>query len=490
MSPHAFPRPNVDQGVYTYIAGELLEGKVIYRDLWDHKGPVIYYVYALGLLVHKFYGVWLVGLLVLFIAVLISYRLFLEWFGPLEAFFGTLAWLFELQFMFDGGNTVEFFNLPLSFGALYLMSRWQTTGGREPAMLLGALGGISFFLRPNEIGILAATCAFCLFRAIRPPGGFHPSMAGLVNILVGFGSTAFITCSWLILQGDFAEFLDIVIRYNYLYAQVEKGILQSLFVGIYFVIPLFILSFTLWLMLLFRKLPDSPDRNAPFLSFLGLAFPIQIWLTILSKRLYPHYYISYLPVMSVMTVFSLRFLLQMMRVSSRKVNSRVGISLLTVLAALMLFVTASRQWKTASEIISSLVGSGRFPAVDQRKNPDRLYVNYIRERTDPADTVWFWGNQVTMNVQAGREAPSRFLYTYPFGVQGYPTESMIRETIAELMQARPALIIDASMDEMASIDSEAWRDDPTAWPLVEYIRIHFRTTDTLGPQGWVVWAPK
>ena len=39
----------VDSGVFQYIGRKILEGYMPYRDIFDHKGPLLYLINALGL---------------------------------------------------------------------------------------------------------------------------------------------------------------------------------------------------------------------------------------------------------------------------------------------------------------------------------------------------------------------------------------------------------------------------------------------------------
>ena len=44
-----------------YTAGKaMMNGQVLYRDVFDHKGPLLYLVYGVGWLLHRtgFWGVW------------------------------------------------------------------------------------------------------------------------------------------------------------------------------------------------------------------------------------------------------------------------------------------------------------------------------------------------------------------------------------------------------------------------------------------------
>ena len=56
-----------DSGVYQYIGSSLLRGEVLYRDNFDHFGPVLYIINALGFAIAKIHGVWLIDFLAMFI---------------------------------------------------------------------------------------------------------------------------------------------------------------------------------------------------------------------------------------------------------------------------------------------------------------------------------------------------------------------------------------------------------------------------------------
>jgi len=50
VSPMFITFPSRDSGVFMYIGKGILSGNIPYRDYWDHKGPVIYFINALGML--------------------------------------------------------------------------------------------------------------------------------------------------------------------------------------------------------------------------------------------------------------------------------------------------------------------------------------------------------------------------------------------------------------------------------------------------------
>ena len=77
LSPFNNLSPGTDSSVFLYIGREMLHGSVPYRDLFDHKGIVLYFIEYLGYLIgfgNKI-GVWIIELLNIFFTSLIFYRI-------------------------------------------------------------------------------------------------------------------------------------------------------------------------------------------------------------------------------------------------------------------------------------------------------------------------------------------------------------------------------------------------------------------------------
>jgi hypothetical protein len=66
--------PSRDSGVFLYAGWRILSGELPYRDIWDHKPPLIYYLNALGLVVSggSRWGVWCIEFILLFTAALLG----------------------------------------------------------------------------------------------------------------------------------------------------------------------------------------------------------------------------------------------------------------------------------------------------------------------------------------------------------------------------------------------------------------------------------
>jgi len=95
-----------DSGVFLYTGWRILNGQVPYRDVWDHKPPVFFYINAAGLalLNGSRWGVWIIEFLSLYVATVISWRLIKGAFGTVPAILAVVLWLFGLAYVIQGGN--------------------------------------------------------------------------------------------------------------------------------------------------------------------------------------------------------------------------------------------------------------------------------------------------------------------------------------------------------------------------------------------------
>ena len=67
-----------DAGIYYNVAKGMLQGKVLYRDIFDHKGPFIFFIYAIYNLVFpgKMYGAYIMDLICYTVILVFVYKLF------------------------------------------------------------------------------------------------------------------------------------------------------------------------------------------------------------------------------------------------------------------------------------------------------------------------------------------------------------------------------------------------------------------------------
>ena len=79
-----FYLPNRDNGYYLYGGRFILNGGLLYKNLWEERPPAMYYLNALGIWIGRDsrWGVWLIELVFLTLAAWLGYRLMKKLWQP------------------------------------------------------------------------------------------------------------------------------------------------------------------------------------------------------------------------------------------------------------------------------------------------------------------------------------------------------------------------------------------------------------------------
>lgn len=149
-----------DQATFTIMGRYWFEeGKLPYVDLFDHKGPVIFFLNGLGwMLTGNVYGIALIQSLFVFAYCVTAYVALREKHGIEFAFAFVLISLAMLRNVYGGGNTVEEIGLPFQMIALLGLCRWAGSLRAEHDPRWAFVYGISiaFFI------LNRATDALCI----------------------------------------------------------------------------------------------------------------------------------------------------------------------------------------------------------------------------------------------------------------------------------------------------------------------------------------
>ena len=152
--------PGSDSSVFMYVAKGILEGDVPYLDRWDHKGPLIYLLNAIGMSLFDVWGVWLLEGIFLVGTAWIAYVTMREHFDLASSLFAVALFLGYFGTFVESGNFTEQYALLFQFLSLWLFTRIQKNSMDSRCTLymiaIGALAAAAFLLRPNLIGLWLA----------------------------------------------------------------------------------------------------------------------------------------------------------------------------------------------------------------------------------------------------------------------------------------------------------------------------------------------
>jgi len=483
--------PGRDSGVFLYTGWRILEGDVPYRDVWDHKPPLIHYINAAGLFLGRdtLWGVWAIEALSLCAAAALGFVLMRRAWGDLPALFGSMAWLMTCVVIFEYSNVTEMYALPIQFLIMLSFQRSEEKGDIGWRGVVIGLGfALLFFLRQNLVGAgVAAVVCFVVSRAASRR--WHELSVGLEMLALGAVSVAVAVIAYFAARGALGSFWNEVFTYNFAYVAGTGGRARSVASGLLLLARsgLSVLALAGWVWGAAAMCRGGRGMSKAALALLSVALvglPVELVLAGASGRSFPHYYIAWLPVLGVLSAFLASAVISaIMRGRPHEPVLRPWmVAVCLVLAGVPLAVRfAPRATAHATRRAGNPVAS------------------YIMEKTGPGDSVLIWGAEARLNFLARRRAPTRFVYQYPLYMRGYQKAGHVRRLLRDLSLDPPALIIDASPSSRSipPIDTDErsrWRptdryDMPPMMDLVfDHILRHYEISGTVGPGKWPVYV--
>lgn len=437
--------PSRDGGAFNYIGRLILEGKLPYVDVWDSKPPGIFYLnaFALWLGRNTRWGIWLVEFVFLFGAACVGYKLMKTLWQPGAAIIGTIIWLWGLNGVLSGGNFTE--EYPLLFNFLAIYAFWNSIQKPKKVIYDLAIGftlALSFLFRANNIGIQVSIILTWLVVLIASKK-FLLLFQKLSMICIGTLVVLAVICVYFLLNGTLIAMFEASIVYNFYYGGRE---------GLHLWRSSIVRGFsdldgTAWVALIgyiivaWRMVKGIMVRHLEEMTlFLFIGWPIEMILSGVSGRGYGHYFISWLPIVSLLS--GLAFSFALIKIFKSWIGElfckRTGIVLWMLIIALMMIFW--KDWVVYKDSFYKVVfdrGSG-IEAVHP-------VAQYIHENTDSHDTVLIWGGQAGLNFMADRDSPTAYIF-YP-GYTTSPIASKAEEIfLYDITTRPPVLIVDAYID--------------------------------------------
>lgn len=417
--------PSHDSGIFLYFGQQILKGEIPFRDLWDHKPPMIFYMDALGLFLGhgSLWGVWTLEYLALACSSLIGFSFLRRYYQILPSFLAVFFSLAGVVFMIEGGNLTEEYSLPLQWGVLILFAvsekaGWQDRGGNRYAFMAGVLFSLALNFKQTMVGIWLAL--FLWF------GIWALSQKKLYSwkVFAWAGAGALVTMGIIILyfasHQALAEYWRVAYVYNFLYSDASPGRRYKAFIDIWEFLtctsPFFALALAAWVVAVILAIRHKSNFSFPVWVAL-IDLPIELVLISTSGKNYRHYFMTLLPVFTILAAWGMDI------VFKRKRWIILGA---LILSAAVLYPTANALWTLWQPTSEATISET---------------VRLIENETQPDDYVLMWGSQTVVNYLSHRLVPTRFVHQKPLFRAGFAGRPLSDELLQDLETHPPALII-------------------------------------------------
>jgi len=325
-----------DSGFYAYYGKAILHGQIPYRDIWDDKPPLGYYLNALALLVfgQTPWGVWWSSVVWLLGCTLLIFLVIRKLLGGIAA--GVTSAIFLVALMhpqiFQGGNLMEVYSLAPQIGIIGITYLFFTNH-RKPwfAVLAGVLTACAFLIKQPTIVL---GCSSILLMIVSSLGEWkirEVFRTGL-GFLFGFvGLVAMVSIYWLwvsalgnFLDGAFLQGFSFIggsestLRENFFYTLVN--VLPKLSIGWLYLIAM--VTGGLFLMEKLYQFWIKPVLKEHLSWIEWCLILVLVLFPLVAKRLWPN---SYFGKFWVISIFSLGFyfLVKFYRLRSKPVFQHV-----------------------------------------------------------------------------------------------------------------------------------------------------------------------
>jgi hypothetical protein len=396
-----------EEGLPLAAARHILAGRVLFRDIWFDKPPLLAWSY-LAWAAQTGWILRLAGALYVTLASWIAWRFGRELWGPREGFWA--AGLLAFFLTFDLPSAVMPLAADLLMLAPHLAAVWMAWRGY--AFWSGLLAGVAFLINTKGLFVLAA-CALWL-----------PHWRALPLLGLGFLAPAALGAAVLWWQGAFAAYVEEVWKWGRIYASgtfvaapVRNGMERILhWAGFHAAL---VIGGVLGV-----RSEKQRWRFAGW-ALLSLAVVVAGW------RFFPRYFFQLLPVAVI--------------AAARALNASPRREMALVILLLVPLVRFGPQFATLY-----LRGPEGWRDVAMDRDSRRAAA-MAASLTAPSDQIFVWGFRPELYVYSGRLSASRFLDSQP--LTGVPAdrhlteskpvaEELARANRAELAGTRPALILD------------------------------------------------
>ena len=209
-----------DSSIFILIGKGITEGKACYVDLFDHKGPVLFFLEALGWSIGGRTGIWLLECVTIFLSEIAILGICCQLKAkPLLPIISSAMVLF---FTFCHGNLTEDYSLPLIYGCLYFAIKYfMSEDLKHPdqyAFFYGICVGLIAFIRINNALIIFSLILGIMIDLIRKRQ-IKNLVANLAAGLAGMVTIALPICIYFYMQGALYEMLYATFLYNLVYAE-------------------------------------------------------------------------------------------------------------------------------------------------------------------------------------------------------------------------------------------------------------------------------
>lgn len=379
--------PLLDASNFEYFGYAMSKGDILYTQIFDHKGPMIFLINYIGYLIGGPFGVKLLYLASVFLFFNGCFYIFKLFVGTVSSIFVNTVMYFVFMRYYEGGWGLEGYMLPFIVYSLYILIRYLMTNEYRTIeiILVGFSFAFVFLTKANMIGLWIVFALYMLVSFL-----YQKKFAELGKLILHFIIGALLlvipVSIYLWVNGAFYEMIYQSIILNFIYSKdaamatmkemMEWYLKESN--SFYLNLCMIVSTFIFW------------KKNKKLAIVLNATFLVCLYLSIVSKREYLHYLIILIP----LYVPYVAAILKPLEKYFPSTKALVYVSLV-----LVLFYGNLKE-----------INQMRRQKYTDKATQEEVVANYIQERTEPTDRIYSHRMNGIIYMLSDRLSNSRFFF--------------------------------------------------------------------------------
>ncbi len=397
LNPFCLGDSEVDSSVFKYVALAMSRGQMPYRDTFDHKGPLLYILEYVGMLLTYYRGVWLIEFVFMTVFLGLMYLTARVFCGRFASFALVILCISPMRTFFAGGNLSEEYALVFIAAALYIFIDYFLNNriSRIRLFICGLCLGAVLMLRYNMAAIWVVFCIAVLIKCIRDHS--REWFSFLIWFVAGMAVVILPLLVWLFANGALGDFFRNYILFNLKYTTDEtRASMQNRIgtLGIFLENSLVLGSIVINIFMIFRVKNQRLFHGAYLIAmFLSLV------MVSMSGQVYWHYGMILIPLLTYPFAWLFGSCLD---------KSDAGKICMAVFLATLVYPN----WETIGYQAATMLQ--KFADHETEVSPEvNTVLDLIVENTNEGDPIQVIGNQDIWYVRSGHLSASKYSYQDP-----------------------------------------------------------------------------
>lgn len=414
-----------DVSVWTNIAKRMCQGEIMYKDFFDHKGPILYFLYYIGYLFKGCLGIWIIELICNVINVIYIYKIskLILKDNVKSLIIVAICMCFLSGLCVIENPCTESLSLPFILISLYMFIEYILDINKfscKKSFYSGICFAIVLLLRPNIATVWVVYYIYIFIKLIR-----LKQIKCLINIILfSFMGViiVFIPIVIYLLKNEaFLDFVKTYLLFNIKYANnKENNIIEVISYFIIYTNNIIGIVGTIYIIFLGMKTKININQYK-LLKVNFIYFIVTFYMAIMPQRIYMHYLIPMMPTLIVALAICLDYIK-----TSKEVDKIITVSVLFVCSVISVYYIKEISYEK-SNYISYI----------------KEISNKVQELTKEEDNVLVLGNKTIIYLISNRNYTGKYLYQMPIANQN---EEISKEIIEDIKYDLPELIVNTMPD--------------------------------------------